>query len=111
MERLPVGAITFLLVPYPDGTGGKRRPAVDLNKVNDTEYWLVEITSQPTPFPNGVFLEESDFEFGALRVRSQVRCDRILTAHEELLRNPAEAMLKLEVHRKIVSTVIALLPS
>ena len=109
MERLPVGSITFLLVKYPDETGEKRRPAVVINKVNEDEYWLLEVTSQPIPFPNSVAINSSDFLWGALKKTSQVRIDRILTAHEDLLREP-EAQLKIEVMREIVSKITSLLP-
>src|SRR6184192_3645254 len=96
MERIPVGSVTFHLVPYPDGTGEKRRPALVLGKVNDAEYWLLEITSQPLMQKHGVRLDPSDFVSGGLRRVSQVRCDRILTAHESLLRDP-EGQVKKEV--------------
>jgi mRNA interferase MazF len=109
LERLPVGSITFLFVPYPDGSGGKRRPTVVLSKVNEVEYWLAEITSQSLPLLNGLFIEQADFSSGGLRKPSQVRCDRLLTANEELLRDP-EAVLKPEVVSKIVSRIISLLP-
>jgi mRNA interferase MazF len=109
MERLPVGSITFLLVRYPDETGEKRRPAVVINKVSEFEYWLLEITSQSIPFPNGVVISPADFIWGALNKPSQVRTDRILTANESLLRQP-EGQLKTEVVKELVSKINSLLP-
>jgi hypothetical protein len=72
MERLSVGSVTFHLVPYPDGTGEKRRPAFVLNKVNESEYWLLEITSQPIMQEHGVRLEPADHA-GAWRSSRSIR--------------------------------------
>lgn len=109
MERLPIGSVTFHLVPYPDGTGAKRRPALVLGKVNEAEYWLLEITSQTILHACGVHIESSDFEWGGLRRSSQVRCDRILTAHESLLRLP-EGQLKSSILSVILDRVHSLIP-
>jgi mRNA interferase MazF len=109
VKNLPAGCDTFVAVPYTDRTGIKRRPVLVLSKVNDVEYFVLEITSQPLPFLNGVILDHKSDLWGGLKRVSQVRYDRILTAHYSLLRLH-EAAVNTEILNSVIRRVLSLLP-
>jgi mRNA interferase MazF len=109
MERIPVGSVVLVFFPYPDSTGGKRRPALVIAEANAEEYFLLEITSQPKQFPSGLFITGEDFESGGLRLPSQVRCDRLFTAHESVI-NPKAGKLKSDKFQTILAKTLSLFP-
>lgn len=80
-----VGEVVTVRFLYADLSSAKNRPALVLARMNEEEFLLLPITSQPVIAKNGVRLVQADFEAGGLRLNSQVRFDRPLTAHRDIL--------------------------
>jgi mRNA interferase MazF len=79
------GDVVTVLYPYTDLSGVKRRPAVVIAQLNEDEYLVCQITSQPTLFPHGVRLLDEHFKYGTLNHLSQIRCDRLISVHRTII--------------------------
>ena len=85
MERFIKGDIVVLPFPFSDLTEAKRRPALVLAELDGTDRILCQITSQNFEDRYAVSMDESDFEEGSLRKRSNVRPNRIFTADSKII--------------------------
>ncbi|MGA9100244.1 MAG: type II toxin-antitoxin system PemK/MazF family toxin [Methanotrichaceae archaeon] len=85
MERFMKGDIVVLPFPFSDLTEAKRRPALVLAELDGTDRILCQITSQKFGDRYAVSIDESDFEEGSLRKRSNVRPNRIFTADSKII--------------------------
>jgi mRNA interferase MazF len=109
MGVFAVGSVVTIEFPYPDLTASKRRPALILAHANEEEYVLAEITSQPYPYSSGTFIDKAHFVSGELRFRSQVRSDRIFTAHQSAI-GKVIGVLQPNIVAAIMHKTIALFP-
>ena len=66
--------------PFSDLTRAKRRPALVVAALEGSDLILCQITSQQIRDRYAVLIEETDFETGTLRQKSNVRPNRIFTA-------------------------------
>lgn len=85
MEKFIKGDIVVLPFPFSDLTEAKRRPALVLAELEGTDRILCQITSQKFEDRHAVSIDESDFEEGSLRKRSNVRPNRIFTADSKII--------------------------
>lgn len=77
----------MVVVPFPfsDLTQAKRRPALILAALAGDDFILCQITSRKVSDQYSVFIENSDFETGSLKQRSNIRPNRIFTADRHIL--------------------------
>jgi len=85
MEGPLNGDVVTVLYPYTDLSGVKRRPAIVIAQLNEDEFLVCQITSQPTLFPHGVRLLDEHFKSGTLKHPSQIRCDRLISVHRTII--------------------------
>ena len=96
MEGPLIGQVVTVLYPYSDLSGIKKRPALVLAQLNDEDYLLCQITSQPLLSDRGVLLGRHDFSEGGLSRISQIRCDKLLAAHHSIItKNCSQGYLQL----------------
>jgi len=99
-----------VVVPFPfsDLTQAKRRPALVVASLDGEDNILCQIMSRSVQDRYAVALAESDFHDGGLRRPSNVRPNRIFTAHERLVLYRAGA-LKPQKATEITDAIIRIL--
>jgi mRNA interferase MazF len=85
MEGPLNGQVVTVLYPYTDLSGVKKRPALVLARLNSDDYLLCQIPSQPLLSPGGIQVRPEHFTTGGLSRISQIRCDKLLTAHHSII--------------------------
>ena len=85
MERFVKGDVVVLPFPFSDLTEAKRRPALVLAELDGDDRILCQITSQQFVDRYAVSMEETDFEEGTLRKKSNIRPNRIFTADSKII--------------------------
>jgi len=85
MERFVKGDVVVVPFPFSDLTQAKRRPALVVAELEGDDLILCQITSQYVRDRYAVSIDESDFETGSLRQRSNVRPNRIFTADRYII--------------------------
>ncbi|RLF47180.1 MAG: type II toxin-antitoxin system PemK/MazF family toxin [Thermoplasmata archaeon] len=85
MERFVKGDVVVVPFPFSDLTQAKRRPALVVAELEGDDLILCQITSQYVKDRYAVSINESDFETGSLRQRSNVRPNRIFTADRHII--------------------------
>lgn len=75
------------MVPFPfsDLTRAKRRSALILAELEGNDRILCQITSRPMRDRYAVELDDSDFESGSLKRKSNIRPNRIFTADVHII--------------------------
>lgn len=71
--------------PFSDLTEAKRRPALVLAELDGDDRILCQITSQQFVDRYAISMEETDFEEGTLRRKSNIRPNRIFTADSKII--------------------------
>lgn len=79
------GDVVVVPFPFSDLTRAKRRPALVLAALEGDDVILSQITSLPLSDRYSVPLDTADFEEGGLKVRSNVRPNRIFTADRRII--------------------------
>lgn len=78
--------VTF---PFSDLSSSKRRPALVLAALARGDLILCQITSRAVAAATSVPLSPEDFESGGLPRLSNIRPERLFTAHESIVRSTA----------------------
>lgn len=79
MARFVKGDIVVVPFPFSDLTQAKRRPALVLAELEGDDRILCQITSQHVRDRHAIELDDSDFEVGTLRQKSNIRPSRVFT--------------------------------
>ena len=79
------GDVVVVPFPFSDLTRSKRRPALVVAELEGDDLILCQITSQRIRDGYAVSIEESDFDDGTLRQKSNVRPNRIFTADRHII--------------------------
>ena len=85
MERFVKGDVVVIPFPFSDLTQAKRRPALVIAALEGDDLILCQITSHSIRDRYAVSIDESDFETGTLRQKSNVRPNRIFTADHHIV--------------------------
>lgn len=85
MARFIKGDVVIIPFPFSDLTRAKRRPALVIAELEGDDLILCQITSQQNKDRYAVLIEDSDFETGSLRQKSNARPNRIFTADYHII--------------------------
>lgn len=85
MARFVKGDVVVVLFPFSDLTQSKRRPALVLAKLDGDDVILCQITSQSIRDRYAIAIDNSDFENGSLKQRSNIRPNRLFTADSGII--------------------------
>ena len=80
MERFVKGDVVVVPFPFSDLTRSKRRPALVVAELEAGDLILCQITSQNIRDNYAISLDETDFESGIIKQKSNIRPNRIFTA-------------------------------
>jgi mRNA interferase MazF len=80
VARFVKGDIVVVPFPFSDLTQAKRRPALVLAEIEGDDRILCQITSQHVRDKYAIELDDSDFQVGSLRQKSNIRPSRIFTS-------------------------------
>jgi mRNA interferase MazF len=108
MERFVKGDVVVVPFPFSDLTRAKRRPALVIAELEGDDLILCQITSQTIKDRYAVPIDESDFETGTLRRRSNVRSNRIFTADRHIILYRV-GHLKPEKMDQIIDRIVSIL--
>ncbi len=108
MERFVKGDIVVVPFPFADLTQTKRRPALIIAGLEGDDLMLCQITSQSIRDRYAVSVDESDFEIGTLRQKSNVRPNRIFTADCHIVLNRV-GHLKPEKMDQVIERIVNIL--
>ncbi|MFN3422987.1 MAG: type II toxin-antitoxin system PemK/MazF family toxin [Armatimonadota bacterium] len=108
MERFVKGDIVVVPFPFADLTQAKRRPALVLAELEGGDLILCQITSQQVRDRYAIALEETDFEIGSLRQRSNIRPNRLFTADSHIVLYRV-GRLKEEKVNEVIEKVVEIL--
>jgi mRNA interferase MazF len=99
-----------IVVPFPfsDLTQHRRRPALIIAELDGDDVILCQITSQHIKDGYAVSVVDDDFETGGLKQKSNVRPNRIFTAHRHIILYRV-GRLKSEKVNGIIEKVITIL--
>lgn len=79
------GDVVVVPFPFSDLTQAKRRPALVLATLPGDDLILCQITSQITSDQYAFPIDDSDFETGYLKRKSNIRPNRIATADSSII--------------------------
>jgi len=85
LARFVKGDVVVVPFPFSDSTQAKRRPALILAELEGDDRILCQITSRSIGDKYAVELDDSDFETGDLRRRSNIPPNRIFTADVRII--------------------------
>ena len=99
-----------VLVPFPfsDLSQSKLRPAIVLAGIGREDWILCQVTSKPYGDAHSIFLNDSGFETGSLRVESYLRPGKLFTAHQTLIVSGV-GRLNESVFDQIIDAIVTLL--
>jgi len=108
MERFLKGYVVVVPFPFSDLTKAKRRPALVIAELEGDDLILCQITSRSIRDRYAVLIGKNDFETGTLRLKSNVRPNRIFTADRHIILYRV-GHLKLENINQIIERIISIL--
>jgi mRNA interferase MazF len=79
------GDIVVLPFPFSDMSASKRRPALILSDLAGRDVILCQITNQNTRDEQAIALHNSHLLTGSLTTVSNIRPNRLFTAHKDLI--------------------------
>ncbi|MDO8633827.1 MAG: type II toxin-antitoxin system PemK/MazF family toxin [archaeon] len=85
MERLVKGDVVVIPFPFSDLSNAKKRPALVLTKLKEDDLILCQITSRQTKDNYSIPLSEKEFKSGTLKQDSNIRPNKIFTAHNSII--------------------------
>jgi mRNA interferase MazF len=103
-----VGSVVLVRFPFSDLSQSKLRPAVVLADADRSDWILCQITSSPYSDPRALFLTDTDFASGSLRVGSYARPGKLFTANESLIASEV-GVLTGGAFQRIIAAVVHLL--
>lgn len=108
MERFVKGDVVVVPFPFSDLSQAKRRPALVIAGLEGDDLILCQITSQSIQDKYAISVEENDFTIGMLKIKSNVRPNRIFTADRYLVLYKI-GHLKMEKLSLIINKIIDIL--
>jgi mRNA interferase MazF len=102
------GDVVVLPFPFSDLSTSKRRPALVLVDLKGNDLILCQITSKTFSDDLAVLIEVTDIENGTLNTVSNVRSNKLFTAHENIVLYKV-GTLKTEKLDIVVSKIIDML--
>ena len=85
MERFVKGDVVVIPFPFSDLTRSKRRPALVVAELEGDDLILCQITSRSIRDRYADSIDESDFETGTHRLKSNALPNRIFTADRHII--------------------------
>ena len=85
MERLIKGDIVVVPFPFSDLSNFKKRPALVISPLKGQDLILCQVTSQNVYDDYAIEINNKDFSNGDLKVKSNVRPNRVFTADEKIV--------------------------
>lgn len=85
MEPLVKGDVVILPFPFSDLSAAKKRPALVLTAFKNNDLILAMITSKEKNDGYSISLEDGDFLEGSLDMPSNIRPNRLFTAHKSII--------------------------
>lgn len=85
MAKFMKGDVVVIPFPFSDLSQAKRRPALILAVLPGDDLILCQITSQNARDPFSISLNDNDFDAGSLKVKSNIRPNRIFTADKSII--------------------------
>jgi PemK-like protein. len=85
MEEFVKGDVVVVPFPFSNLASIKRRPALVIASLQNSDIILCQITSQDKGDEFAVVVSKSDFDNGGLEKTSYVRPDRIFTAEKSII--------------------------
>lgn len=108
MARFVKGDVVVVPFPFSDLSRAKRRPALVIAELEGDDVILCQITSQRIRDRYAISLDETDFDSGTLRHKSNVRPNRIFTADAHLILYPLGRLTADKVN-EVIAKIIELL--
>lgn len=99
--------VTF---PFSDLSASKQRPALVLASVSRGDLILCQITSRAVTGPLAVSLNPGDFASGSLPRQSNIRPERLFTAHESIVRATVGIVAESKLDQVIDAVIRVLRP-
>ena len=110
MVRFVKGDVVVVPFPFSDLTQAKRRPALVLARLEGNDRILCQITSQHVRDPYAIELNDSDFEVGSLKQKSNIRPSRIFTCDTGIILYRV-GQLKADKKTEVIEKVVEILRS
>lgn len=100
----------MVVVPFPfsDLTQAKRRPALVVAELAGDDLILCQITSQQIKDKCAIPIDDTDFQKGGLKRRSNVRPNRLFTADRQIVLYQV-GHLKREKIQEVIKKIVELL--
>ena len=108
MGTLTGGTVILISFPFSDLSKSKLRPAVVLADVNNGDWILCQITSNPYQDLKSIKLTDESFYNGGLYINSYARPSKLFTANHSLFLKSV-GLLKQEYFNKIIDGIISIL--
>jgi len=108
LARPVKGDVVVVPFPFSDLAQAKRRPALVITELEGDDLILCQITSRQVGDKYAVPLEQSDFESGTLKQKSNVRPNRLFTADSRIVLYQI-GHLKREKMAEIVESIVDIL--
>ena len=110
MVRFVKGDVVVVPFPFSDLTQAKRRPALVLAQLKGNDRILCQITSQHVRDPYAIELNDSDFEVGSLKQKSNIRPSRMFTCDTGIILYRV-GQLKADKKTEVIEKVVEILRS
>ena len=110
MVRIIEGDVVVVPFPFSDLTRAKRRPALVLAQLEGNDRILCQITSQHVRDPYAIELNDSDFEVGSLKQKSNIRPSRMFTCDTGIILYRV-GQLKVDIKTEVIEKVVEILRS
>ena len=110
MERFVKGDVVVVPFPFSDLSQAKRRPALVLAELAGDDRILCQITSQRLKDRHAIVLDDSDFEVGSLKQKSNIRPSRLFTCDARVILYRAGHLKQVKLD-EVIKKVIGILRS
>jgi len=85
LARFVKGDVVVVPFPFSDLTQAKRRPALVVAELEGEDLILCQITSQQIKDRYAIPIDDTDFQKGDLKQRSNLRPNRLFTADRQIV--------------------------
>jgi len=85
LARFVKGDVVVVPFPFSDLTQAKRRPALVVAELEGDDLILCQITSQQIKDRYAIPIDDTDFQKGDLKQRSNLRPNRLFTADRQIV--------------------------
>ena len=85
MEKFVKGDVVVIPFPFSDLSASKKRPALVVSNITGDDIILCQITSVVKSDEYSIYLKNSDFLKGNLKLESRIRPNRLFTADRSIV--------------------------